>query len=544
METVRLLVCLVLAGSAAQEPSSADQGWGRLGKLRPNDKVRIYLRRGELLKGTVQTWTAQDLAVQFSGGGMRTISKNDVARVTKKSRAKGALWGGVVTLGIAAPIGAFAGPYLADWGNPSATVRLRHAAGWGLFFGGIGAGIGALVGAETTLYRLSGNHDVNWVRLSSKTGELPVPGASTQQTGALVLKVDPTGSTDFVLSFRQVAPALVWYRRGAAGWTRYVIEKEFLTVEAGGAAFDIDSDGDLDIVFGGDAQSDQLWWWENPYPNYDPDTSWTRRTIKSGGAKQHHDQIFADIKGTGKPQLIFWNQQAKSLFLASIPDQPKTASWPTEAVYAGQAGEGADGAAAYAEGVDAFDIDSDGRLDILAGNSWFRYRDGRFTPVRIGVIGGRIKGGRFIEGSRYGQVVIAPGDGSGPLRFYETKGDPANPASWQGRNLLPREMVHGHTLDVRDINGDGHLDIFAAEMAKWTRTPAPKDHAEATAWILYGDGKGNFRTTVLATGDGWHEGKLADLDGDGDLDVLNKPYTWDTPRVDVWLNNGTAPRRK
>ena len=30
-----------------------------------------------------------------------------------------------------------------------------------------------------------------------------------------------------------------------------------------------------------------------------------------------------------------------------------------------------------------------------------------------------------------------------------------------------------------------------------------------------------------------------DLDGDGDLDLLNKPYTWDAPRVDVWLNGGT-----
>jgi len=32
---------------------------------------------------------------------------------------------------------------------------------------------------------------------------------------------------------------------------------------------------------------------------------------------------------------------------------------------------------------------------------------------------------------------------------------------------------------------------------------------------------------------------VADLDGDGDLDILNKPYTWETPRVDVWLNHGT-----
>jgi len=385
--------------------------------------------------------------------------------------------------------------------------------------------------------------DIQWVRLSSKTGDLPVPGASTQQTGALVVKVDPAGSTDFILSFRKVAPALVWYRRGAAGWRRYVIEKDFLTVEAGGAAYDIDNDGDLDIVFGGDAQSDELWWWENPFPNYDAEVSWTRRTIKSGGARQHHDQMFADVKGTGTRQLLFWNQRAKSLYLAGIPKQARNAApWPLEVVYAGQAGEGADGAAAYAEGVDAFDVDGDGRLDILAGNSWFRYGGGRFTPVRIGTIGGRIKGGKFIEASRHAQVVIAPGDGSGPLRIYELKGDPGTAASWVGRNLLPRDMVHGHTLDVGDVDGDGHLDIFAAEMAKWTNTPVARDHAEATAWILYGDGRGNFRTTVLTTGDGWHEGKLGDFDGDGDLDIVNKPYTWDTPRVDVWLNNGTGPR--
>jgi hypothetical protein len=38
-------------------------------------------------------------------------------------------------------------------------------------------------------------------------------------------------------------------------------------------------------------------------------------------------------------------------------------------------------------------------------------------------------------------------------------------------------------------------------------------------------------------------GRLVDLDGDGDLDVLGKPYTWSAPRVDVWLNNGTRAAR-
>jgi hypothetical protein len=43
------------------------------------------------------------------------------------------------------------------------------------------------------------------------------------------------------------------------------------------------------------------------------------------------------------------------------------------------------------------------------------------------------------------------------------------------------------------------------------------------------------------TNQGWDRYVMekVDLDGDGDLDLLNKPYHWEAPRVDVWLNNGT-----
>ena len=37
------------------------------------------------------------------------------------------------------------------------------------------------------------------------------------------------------------------------------------------------------------------------------------------------------------------------------------------------------------------------------------------------------------------------------------------------------------------------------------------------------------------TGIGFHEARVADLNGDGKLDVLDKPYNWEAPRVDVWL---------
>jgi hypothetical protein len=386
---------------------------------------------------------------------------------------------------------------------------------------------------------------VRWTHLSSARGELPNPGGSHQQTGSLPADFDRDGTADIVISYRVRGPALVWIRRAGNGWSRTVIENEFLRLEAGGAAHDIDRDGDLDIVFGGDGGDNHLWWWENPYPRFDPEASWRRRAIKNSGANQQHDQVFADFLGEGRPQLVFWNQRAKTLFLGRIPEDPRATQgpWPLETVFSGQAGEGLAGAAAYAEGVDAFDVDGDKRVDLLAGNYWFYRERGVFHQVKIGSIGGRIRAGRFTPG-KAAQVVIAPGDGSGPLRLYECAGNPRDPACWTGRDLLDRDMVHGHTLEVGDIDGDGRLDIFAAEMAKWTTQPIEKDHSSATAWILYGDGKGGFQRTVLVTGDGWHEGKLADVDGDGDLDIVNKPYTWSAPRLDFWLNNGTQPRRR
>jgi hypothetical protein len=382
---------------------------------------------------------------------------------------------------------------------------------------------------------------IHWVRKSSSRGDLPMPGASKEQTGDLVAHLDPkSAAMDFVISCRVVGPALVWYRPSSSGWDRYVIEKDFLPIEAGGAAYDIDGDGDIDIVFGNDYQGNHLWWWENPFPNFDPNISWKRHIIKNSGENQHHDQIFADLKGEGRPQLVFWNQKAKTIFLGDIPEDPRhTEPWPYRAIFSGAAGEGVKGAAFYAEGMDAYDVDGDKQVDLLAGNYWFKYQGGnKFKPVQVGAMGGRIKAGKFKPG-RYPQIVIAPGDGSGPLMMYECKGDPQNSKAWVGHHLLDRDLVHGHTLDISDINGDGHLDILAAEQGKWTTGPQELDNPNASAFVLYGDGRGRFRVTLLGKGEGWHDGKIADFDGDGDLDLLQKPYAWSAPRVDLWLNNGT-----
>jgi hypothetical protein len=379
-----------------------------------------------------------------------------------------------------------------------------------------------------------------WKHLSTATGDLPMPWEATEQTAAVVGDFDGNGVNGFMVASRKVAPAVVWYRRTANGWDRYVIEPEMLRVEAGGAVFDIDGDGDLDLVFGGDGTSNEMWWWENPSPSFDPNTPWKRRLIKQGAGRAHHDQAFADFKGTGRAQLAFWNQQIKRIFIADIPANPRaTSPWPYAQLFDANPVPTTN----KQEGMYVCDVDGDGRPDLLAGMWWFKHIKGNeFKPIQVSDRPGRIAAGRFKPG-KVAQIVVAPGDLNGPIRFYECAGNPENPADWRGRDLLDREMIHGHTLELADIDGDGNLDIFSAEMAKWGRSDTIENPG-ATAWIWYGDGNGNFRRTVFQKGFGFHEARIADLNGDGLMDVLSKPYTWEAPRIDIWLQLPRQPGRK
>jgi hypothetical protein len=375
---------------------------------------------------------------------------------------------------------------------------------------------------------------VRWQHLSSKSGELPAPSNSLQQTGLQILDIDRDGVNDFYVSVREGAPALVWYKRGVKSWTRYVIEAAPLHIEAGGAACDIDGDGDQDIIMGGDWKLNEVWWWENPYPNYHPETPWRRYLIKNSGATQHHDQLVGDFDGDGKPELVFWNQGAQELYLARIPKDPKnTQPWPYVGIYSSPS---------KSEGLAAADLDGDGKLEIVGGGRWFKHEGGvKFTPHVIDdeMRDTRAAAGHLIKGGRP-QVVFVAGDGVGRLKWYEWTGGEGAHENWQGHDLLGHDVIHGHSLQIADLDGDGNLDIFCGEMGKWTEQAPLPDNPHPKVWIFYGDGKGNFVETLFSEGIGTHEAKVGDLDGDGRVDIVSKPYNWDTPRLDIWLNMGRA----
>lgn len=376
-----------------------------------------------------------------------------------------------------------------------------------------------------------------WKHLSTADGDIPMPWQTVEQTGAIVADVNNDGLNDFVLTGRKKGPSAIWYQRTATGWIRHIIDDSLLTVEAGGVAYDIDKDGDLDVLFGGDWQSKQLWWWENPYPNFTK--NWKRHIIKDTGGTQHHDQAIGSFKHDQSVQVVFWNQGDKNLYIADIPSDPRESPWPYKSIF--QAGADDEKTGSYVEGVTQGDVDGDGYEDIIAGNHWFKYdvSTGSFKAIRYAEAAGRVAAGKLKEGKTL-QIVISPGDGQGPAKWYECIGNPEDESTWVGHDLVGRPLIHGHSLQIADINGDGRLDIFVAEMTKWSETKTVPDNPNSEAFIFYGDGKGHFKKTVFKTGYGFHEARVADLDGDGDMDILSKPYNWKTPRIDIWLQNGTG----
>ncbi len=373
--------------------------------------------------------------------------------------------------------------------------------------------------------------------LSSASGDIEVPNAGDQQTSSLLLDIDKDGLPEFFISERTAAPALVMYKRNNISWDRYVIEPGKLFIEAGSTHFDIDGDGDEDIVFGGESRSNQVWWWENPYPDIKPDKPWKRYTIKNSGATKHHDQLFGDFDGDGKDELVFWNQGAGTLFLAEIPDHPqKIKEWARIPVFryftdsqmqqTGQDGYPGWKSVNEHEGLAKADVDGDGIEDIIGGGRWFKYMgEGKFAEniIDASYTFTRAAAGQFIEGGRP-EIILVAGDGVAPMYMYTWE-----KGTWYRKLVIP-EVDNGHTIQVLDFNGDGHEDIFNAEMRLGEGNP------DAKARILLGDGKGNFTNVVLLTGYGNHESRMGDLDDDGDIDILGKPYNWETPRLDIWLN--------
>jgi hypothetical protein len=358
---------------------------------------------------------------------------------------------------------------------------------------------------------------------SWKSVALPQPNVGDQQTCCVVADFDCDGVEDFAIGERTKTPSIVWYRLDTKGrWQRRVIDRSPLRPEAGGTVCDLDGDGDLDLILGQDSSGNTIWWWENPQPDFnDP---WPRHLIKKGGARKHHDQTAGDFDGDGLTEFVSWNQKDRALLLYDIPDQPKSLdAWRPSVIYRWTSGMELEGFPA-----EPIDVDLDGKLDLVGGGRWFRHVAAAGThEFEAEVIDDRMRftqcaAGQIIEGGRP-EIVFSPGDMKGTARWYQFNGK-----AWEAHEL--DHVDHGHTCEMADLDGDGNQDILIGEMGD----PGAKDNARIIVW--YGTGQGEFTKSIIHRGQGIHEGRLGDFNGDGRPDIILKPYHHNAPLLIVLLN--------
>lgn len=187
-----------------------------------------------------------------------------------------------------------------------------------------------------------------------------------------------------------------------------------------------------------------------------------------------------------------------------------------------------------ATSVFAVDVDGDGDVDILAASSiddtigWFRNNgQGTFGPHQI--ISNHADGAS--------SVYAADADGDGDMDVFSASATDDKIAWYENTNgqgnFGPQQVIStnfDYPLDVvaGDIDGDGDMDILSGGRYINSRV----------AWFKNTNGNGNFVFQQELTTDIFYcrGAILADIDGDGDLDIAATSWKIEGHRV-IWFEN-------
>jgi len=356
-------------------------------------------------------------------------------------------------------------------------------------------------------------------------------GSPSERTTCVVGDLNADGVPEVVIGAREPRAELYWLGRTASGeWQRHDIAVDFGRIEAGGDLADIDGDGDLDLVTGEDYRGNAIHWWECPD---NPTEPWVQRVVYRMPENQSHDQMLADVDGDGRPELYFWNQRGEALYWARVPDDPRVSPWPTVALVATGVKE---------EGLSVADVDGDGRMELVAGLSWYRLRtDGTWERhvFAEGYVSPKSVVADF-DGDGRPEIVISEGDASlnqreyGRVVRFAAGDDPEAP--WRAEVLHDR-LLDPHSLQVGDFDGDGRPDLFVGELG----LPGGS-HPHPPAERIFLSRGDHMEEHVIDRGVGTHEAKVIVLDGR--VGIVGKPYrslSSEAPRgedvdgVHLWL---------
>ncbi len=381
--------------------------------------------------------------------------------------------------------------------------------------------------------RSGDGHGLTW-------SEHPVNGNFNGVTSVYAADVDGDGDLD-VLGAAEFADDITWWENvdqagpgsgNGTAWSKHTVDDNFNGAKSVYAA-DVDGDGDLDVL-GAAYYANDITWWENvdqAGPGSGNGTAWSEHPVDANfsGAESVYA---ADVDGDGDldvlgvadgaDDLIWWENTAGS-----------GTAWSKHTVDANFNG---------GTSVHAADVDGDGDLDILGTAyftndlTWWENTNGNGTDWSEHTVDANFYGAR--------SVYAADVDGDGDLDVLGAATNADDITWWENVDQFGSGSGSGttwskHTVDASfsgarsvyaaDVDGDGDLDVLGAAYSTDDITWWENADGNGTAWSKFMvDGNFNGARSVYA----------ADVDGDGDLDVLGAAYSADD--ITVWLNEPPA----
>jgi hypothetical protein len=335
--------------------------------------------------------------------------------------------------------------------------------------------------------------------------------------------IDGDGLPDVIAAGAKAeGDGLYWYRY--PGWSKHEI------VEPGVTGFttdmqvgDVDGDGDLDIIVPqGINVGGSVWWYENPRPDGDPaEDEWVEHSV---GTATAHDVEVGDINGDGRLDVVV-RAGDTTLFL-----QGEGETW-TRAVVSTRPDEG------LALG----DLDGDGHSDIVLGTHWLEnplpggdpaedeWTEYPIDPERIDPD----REPQFsvhltdLDGDGRLDVICGESESEGYLSWYR---GPANPQAgpWV-EHVVDEGPDYMHGITTADVDLDGKPDLLSAEMNR----PADPPY-EVSVYFNDGDGLAWTKHVMATTGS--HNIRVTDIGNDGDMDIVGANWFGDAP-LEMWRND-------
>ena len=348
--------------------------------------------------------------------------------------------------------------------------------------------------------------------------------------------IDGDGDMDALSAGRGVS----WYENTDGRGNFGPAEQVYLGNTALAVTADLDGDGDEDVIgsYGPDEFGVALW-----FENMDGEGDFSQSGGLVGASPAHEMAMYAaDVDGDADVDVL--STCGSSDEVAWFENSDGAGTFGPETFAAENTIALRDDLGGTHPSVHPTDLDGDGDMDILvAGSSkavWYQNTDGAgtFQQRLIAGLPSNSIHAADVDGDGDPDIVsrtCATAEGtSGSIVWYENtdgKGTfalfPGQPTEWNDAcrwNYWPAILS---PIYAADVDGDTDLDIVSASSVFGVR-----EWESEIAWYENTDGKGAFGgQQTVATEAARRAIHVADVDGDGDVDVLAASTWWQGYRV-------------